>query len=337
MAKAKCTIGIALLILVFATLVFAQSAAKILTNADVIEMTRRGMSVAEITKTINSSQTNFDISYPAMLQLQQSGVDPAIGNLIMNVSVRKVVAGQLGVNGTMDLTLPPGVPTQSGQVPGQKQQVQVAQAMMLSDEEFKAQQDQVVQTLAEHGCFGPAGPKLKLTGGKAMMCQGVSSNMAPGTSAKNAGATTTMASGFMIGGEHSITSVSPTATLEIILGEVPGASVSEFKPLLVKLASSSYGRVVARTNMKVVAKFPIVRFETQIQDDVVPAEIVPNGGKEMAQESPVYTIKPAGPLAPGEYGIVLRRGGSPNMTIKNASNDPAMGIVQAVWDFRVEP
>ncbi len=331
----KHILSLTLWLLAIPSLLFAQAGAKPLTNADVIEMTKKGLSVAEITRVINSSQTNFDISYPAMLQLQQAGVDPAIGNLMMNRSVGKAVAAQLGGTTTMDITVPNEIPTTGGPH-GQKIQVNLAQAMAMSDDDFKAQQDQAVHLLAEHGCFGPGGPKVVLDGGKTMMCQGVSSNMAPGSSAKISGATTTMSSGFMIGGEHSITAVPASATFTIDLGEVPGASMAEFKPVLVRVASSTSGRIVSHTSMKVVAKFPAVRFETELQDDVVPTEVALDAGRAAAQGT-VYAIKPAGALPPGEYGIVLRKGGSPNMRIKDASHDPAMGIVQAVWDFRVAP
>lgn len=333
MKIAKHALSIVLLVWI-TSILFAQAAGK-LTNADVIDMTHKGMSVAEITHVIMSNPTNFDISYPAMLQLQQSGVDPAVGNLMMNVTVGKVVSAQLDGKTTMDVTLPPEVPLNGG-APGQQQKVSVAPTTMLSDDQFRAQQDQVVQTLAEHGCFGPDGPKLVMEG-RAMMCQGASSNMAPGSSASIAGATTSMSSGFLIGGNHSITTVPANANFEIDLGEVPGTSMAGFKPLLVRLASSSYGRIVSHTNMKVVAKFPMVRFETDLQDDVVPTIVALNSHRSLETSNLVYEIKPAAPLPPGEYGVVLRRDGSPNMRIRDASHDPAMGIVQAVWDFRVAP
>lgn len=329
-----------LLLVGWAAISGAQTTVKPLTNADVIAMTRKGMSVAEISNVLKSSPTNFDISYPAMLELQKAGVDPVIGNLMMQLTVNKTVMSQMKGKTTIDMPLPPGDPPPTGGKKGSggnKQQIKIDQAIMMTDDDFQAQQDKGMQILAEHGCFGPEGPKIVLQGGKTMFCQGVSSNMAPGSSAKISGATTAMSSGFLIGGEHAVMKVPASAVFEANLGDVPGVNMADFKPLLVKLASSPTGRIVSKTRMTVTAKFPVVRFETDLQDDVVPAAITFDTLKAMESANMCFVIKPLAPLPPGEYGIVLRRGGSPNMHIKDGKNDPAMGMVQAVWDFSVVP
>ena len=338
MTNTRKMVCLAVVALVVVAIAGAQTT-KPLTNGDVIEMTKKGMSVADITKAINSSPTNFDISYPAMLQLQQAGVDPVIGNLMLQVTVNKTVMTQLNGKTTIDMPIPPGGtvisgPTGSG-VPGtpqeQKQKIDLTQAMTLSDEQFKAQQDQAMQILAEQGCFGQGGPRIKLEpDGKLMPCQGASGNMAPGSKASIAGATTKMTSGFMIGGEHAITVVPPTAIFSYVHGELPKGNASEWEPVILKLTPVQGARIVARTTMRVTAKFPRLRWETQIYDSVM-------GSHNREHGSMGFLIIPSEPLPPGEYALVLRLHGLDNMVISDSANDPAMGIVQAVWDFRVEP
>lgn len=333
------TICTAVMILTLFAMAGAQTPAKLLTNADVIEMTKKGVSVADIAKAINSSQTNFDVSYPAMLELQRAGVAPVIGNLMLQLTVNKTVMAQLNGKTTIDMSMPPGGtvitgPTgsiDSGTPLGQKQTVDLSQSLSLTDEQFKAQQDQAMQILAEQGCFGKNGPRITLQpDGKLMPCQGASANMAPGSKASIAGPTTKMGSGFMIGGEHAITLVPPTAIFSYTFGELPGGDGPSWQPILVRLTPVDGARIVARTTMRVTAKVPLLKWETKIEDSAVPARSGEHG-------SMGYLIIPSEPLPPGEYAVVLRRNGLQNMVITDSKNDPAMGIVQAVWDFRVEP
>ncbi len=323
----------------------AQTPAKPLTNADIIEMSKKGMPVAAITIVITSSQTNFDISYPAMVELQKAGVDPVIGNLMLQVTVNKTVMAQLDGRTTIDMPMSPGGTVISGPIgstgqtgstvprtpQGQKQDIDLTQTLSLNDEQFKAQQDQAMEIIAEQSCFGQGGPRIKLEpDGKLMPCQGASGNMAPGSTASIAGPTTKMTSGFMIGGEHAITVVPPTAIFSFVHGQLPISNTNEWEPLLVKLTPIQGARIVARTIMRVTAKFPVLKWETQIEDSVVAARSGEHGTMG-------YLMIPTQPLPPGEYALVLRRHGLQNMLISDYRNDPAMGIVQAVWDFRVEP
>ncbi len=94
----------------------AQTPAKPLTNADIIEMSKKGMPVAAITRVITSSQTNFDISYPAMVELQKAGVDPVIGNLMLQITVNRTVMAQLDGKTTIDMPMSPGGTVISGPI-----------------------------------------------------------------------------------------------------------------------------------------------------------------------------------------------------------------------------
>ncbi len=319
-----------------------------LTNADVIQMTRRGMSVDEITHAIETSATDFDISYPAQLELQRTGVNPRIGNLMMQLTVRKLVAKNVGASGLNMPQLPPGItgpnntgppgrnpgspPPPSGPVPAT--QDSTLDVMDLSDGQFARQQQQARQILGNHGCFGPSGPKAYVAG-HVMVCQGTGSDMGPTSATFMASATTNAKGGLIIGGEHAIETVASDARFSIELGEVPGLDMNTFEPLIVRLGPSKASRTVTRTRMKIIVKLPNVLWQTQLQDDVVPTQLVaddhePGGGGIRR------VLKPAQPLTPGEYGIVLRRGGSPNMMIEDTKTDKAFAIVQAVWDFKVE-
>lgn len=69
------------LILILNFAVLAQS--ETLTNADIIEMSRAGLSKQVILQKIEKSQTNFDASKKALIELKAAGVDDEIIALIL--------------------------------------------------------------------------------------------------------------------------------------------------------------------------------------------------------------------------------------------------------------
>jgi hypothetical protein len=325
----------------------AQPDQKPLKNADVIAMTKSGLQESTIIGAIQANPTEFDVSASGLIALQQVGVSAKIMDAMLSAAAanRKPPAGTT----TPDVTTGPGTHAGTPPVPGQPS---VALLQSGSRQAVETEKSQLAQTKSKATSLGGLASDGVLN---QTLRAGVNTAVweAWTHTGSTLGGTAISETGSIVGGmmarrssskvtyvwalpaPHSTTQASTTPAFEVSVAGVAGVKADEYAPAIVKLAPTPNDwRLVGATEGKQdtmtnpALEWPVY---SSFIEDRVPAQI-----KNLAPGS--WQISVAGPLAPGEYGVVIRPlSRNKKFAGQDVGRSQGDGLLfNSVWSFAVK-
>lgn len=132
MSWQKCAIGLVLGV-ALASGIAAQTR-KALTNADVVTMTKQGFDASLIVKAIQTSQTDFDVSAQALVDLKAAGVDQSVMEAMLTAqSVKPAEVADAAAEATPAATGVAAVPDDTGVADATKRVCSAARGCLIRE------------------------------------------------------------------------------------------------------------------------------------------------------------------------------------------------------------
>lgn len=325
-----------------------QQTKKPLTNGDVVKMVRSGVPESVIVSAIQSRPADFDLSPDALIRLHRAGVTQKEMDAIMAASGNKPAPDSAASSGT-------GAPGARAQAPPpQKTKSKIPVVSMLQNgawQKLALEKTQLAQTKNKPTSM------TKLAADTALM-QGFQASVASATAraASHIGSAGSVL-GQSAGGFSAIlgqrkpkmtyvwaipnpasTNVLQTDAPEfsVSFSGVPGVNADEFEPAIVKLTPAQNAwRLVGATQGKEDATSSFSA-DWQIYSGFLEERV---NIKSQKLGPGQYQISPASPLAPGDYGVVVR---PLSKSKKFSGGDVARGqgeglMFDSVWSFQLPP
>ncbi|NWG14773.1 MAG: hypothetical protein HXY20_14705 [Acidobacteria bacterium] len=280
-----------------------------MTNAAVVSMVKGGMPESLIVSTIQSSETQFDVSPQGLAELKTAGVGKKVMDAMVAAEARKQAAAASSAGA--------GAATAAAShAPLQQPYVRLLQEK--AKHSLAAERAQIAQVKTKNQDLSSLAAETLAF----QVAQGLAAEAATQAAARSgsaaAGAWGGAASGVMGGlfkkKPPTLTYVwgvpGPTPSnalptdnpkFEIVCDAVPGVNADEYTPVLVKL-------VPAKNNWRLVGAGRGKEDATQSTDWDVYSSFVEQKvpAKINKTASGRFELEPSGPLAPGEYALVLR-------------------------------
>ncbi|GAC1661828.1 MAG: hypothetical protein NVS9B4_14620 [Candidatus Acidiferrum sp.] len=315
-----------------------------LTNDDVIKMVKSKLPETTIVNAIQASDTNFDVSANGLIALQKAGITQPVMNAMIAASSKKHDAATAAPAATAAAAAPaaaagPAVGTlkvvlvENGkQQPLPLEKTQLAQtkskASSLSslstdaalNQVFQAGVNEVAWEALSHGGYG--GYTGVSAAGSVM--SGIMSRKKPNVTYV-----------WALPGPASSNVVSSLPTLDVTYSGIPGVNADQYEPAIVKLAPTSNNwRLIGAAQGKADA-LQSSDSDWDVYSTFVEEKVATQTKK---LETGHVQITPAGPMAAGQYAVVLR----PQVKAKkfagaDVGKDQGEGLMfDSAWSFTVK-
>jgi hypothetical protein len=328
--------------LVLVLQVSAQQSQKPLTNADVTKMAKSGLPESTIVGAIQANDTTFDVSADRLIELQRSGVPQAVINAMLAATANR--RGQSGAprsstaSGPGSSSVAPGLPSATLLQDGSKaniaaEKTQLAQTNAKASSLGSLASDSVLNHAFRSGVNVAAWQAWEHSGMLASYGLQEGGGVVSALMSKRRSTVTYV---WALPAPNSSTSVqSNTPAFEVNFADVPGIIAEDYEPAIVKLTRTlNNWRLVGATQGNADAMagtYMDWQMYSSFVEDRVPAQTKKTATGQVH-------ISPARPLAPGEYGVVLRpfskfakfSGGDV------ARNQGAGLLFNTVWSFTVK-
>lgn len=337
--------GMAAAIAAMACCVAAQQAQKPLTNVDVIEMAKAGLSESVVVATIQANPGTYDTSTDGVIELKKNGVTDS--------EIKAILAVQQGGNGTSAAVLANGGGAQAppATLGPRWQMPTVMLEQGAGAQEIPREKTQLAETKTKPQSMASLAGDSAVTQG---IQAGVNDATYSAASRMNSivGGTAVQGSGSILGGMLSSrkpmvtyvwgvagptsANVLQTATprFSVNFAGAPGVNPADFAPEIVRLTpAQNTCRLVGATRGKEDARSHDAA-DWEIYSGFV-EDPVATGVHKTAQGQ--YEISPQSPLYPGEYAVVLRPvSRSKKFSGGDVSRGQGAGMMfDTVWTFQV--
>jgi len=318
----------------------AQDAQKPLTNIDIINMVKAGLTESAILATIRSNPANYDLSPDGLIKLHAAKVTE-------NEMQAMITASGRGTSSTPPAAAPPNAAAPPSTKKSRLPVISVVQNG--AEQKLSLEKTQLAQTKNKPVSMAKlAGDTAMLQGMQATMNTAtaqVASHMgAAGGTLGQVGGTF---SGILAQRKPEVTYVwgvlnpvssavlsTDTPQVSLDFSTVPGVNPDEFEPVLIKLTPAQNAfRLVGATRGKEDA------LSSSATDWEIYSGFVEDRVKIQSQKQGPgrYQISPAASLLPGEYGVVLR---PISKNKKFSGGDVARNqgdgfMFDSVWSFQV--
>lgn len=343
----------------------------LLTNAEIVKMVKAGLDESTILKVIAASDSDFDVSVDGLLALKEAGVSSAVMDAMLAAKTKKStpttavtvvpnvpssvsarpqstmtppvggapmtpqmaammsqMGGMSGMGGTM--FVPPALPKinlllGTDQKPMTSSMAQMAQSATKGGPSAGSAAGSTLRSFVTEGLSFAAIAGGGMFAGPAM---GIASGMMGGMMGGHHGMPTTTYIWALPG--HTASYVMPTTrpTFDLEFGNIAGLDPDRYEPVLVHLPQTKDNyRLVGATKQKMSYMGP-GQPQSMIDEERTPLQATRLGRGHMQ-------LEPAVPLAPGEYGLVLRptRADKPKKGVSQSGAE--QGVFYSVWDFSV--
>ena len=320
----------------------AQPRRSALTNAAVVSMVKGGMPESLIVSTIQSSETEFDVSPQGLAALKEAGVGKRVMEVMVAAEARKEAAPASSAGTGAAKAAPSRAPLQQpyvqlvqekakrnlaaerAQIALVKTKNQDLNSLASETLAFQLMQGLAAEASAQAAARSGSGAAGALGGAASGMMGGIFKKKPP---------TLTYVWGVP-GPTPSNALPTDNPKFEIACEAVPGVNAEEFTPVLVKL-------VPAKDNWRLVGSGKGKEDATQSADWDVYSSFVEQKvpAKVNKTASGRFELEPASPLAPGEYALVLRPL-SRNKKFVGADLTSSQGdglVFNSAWTFSIHP
>ncbi len=344
----------------------------LLTNAEIVKMVKAGLQDSTILSVIAASDSDFDVSVDGLLALKEAGVSAPVMDAMLAAKSKKRTP-PAAATAVSSVSPSPGAMPQSTMTQGYGSTTMTPQmAAMMT--QMGGMPGMGMSSIGGTMFVPPALPKINLllgsdqkpmTSSMAQMAQsatkgGPGAGSATGSTLRSfvteglsfatiagggmfAGPAMGIASGMM-GGHHGVptttyvwalpghaaTYVMPTTRpkFDLEFGNIAGLDPDRYEPALVHLPQTKDNyRLVGATKQKTSYMGP-GQPKSMIDEERTPLQTT-------RLERGHVQLEPAAPLAPGEYGLVLRptRADKPKKGV--AQTGAEQSVFYSVWDFSV--
>lgn len=343
----------ALLILVLSAalcpVMMGQKSQKPLSNADVIKMVKNGLPESVILSSIQSSAAHFDLSPNGLISLHKAGVSQKIMDAMMAAGGSKPPAEAAAhPSGAAAAT----ARAQAPPPPQTKSKIPVVLALQNGAwEKLAVEKAQLAQTKTKPTSMAKLAADSALLQGFQATVNSATAEVASHVGSRTAGSALGQAgsvfSGVLAQRKPKVTYVwaiaNPAASnvlqedtpeFAVSFAGLPGVNAEEFEPALVKLTPAQNAfRLVGATQGKEDATSSFSA-DWEIYSGFLEERVKIRSQKIGDGQ---YEISPASPLAPGEYGVVVR---PTSKSKKFSGGDVARyqgeGMMfDSVWSFQV--
>ena len=341
MSKRQILVGLITCGLVIAAALSAQPKKSALTNAAVVSMVKGGMPESLIVSTIQSSETQFDVSPQGLAELKAAGISKKVMDAMVAAEARKQAAPASSASA--------GAGAPAARAPLQQPYVQLLQEK--AKRSLSAEQAQIAQVKTKNQDLNSLAAETLAF----QVVQGLATEAATQAAARSGsaaagawgGAASSMMGGLFkkkpptltyvwgVPGPNSSNAL-PTNSpkFEIAYDAVPGVNAEEYTPVLVKLVptKNNWRLVGAGKGKEDAAQSADWDVYSSFVEQKVPATVNKSASGR-------FELAPASPLAPGEYALVLR----PLARNKKfagtelTSNQGEGRLFNAVWTFSLRP
>jgi hypothetical protein len=346
----------------------------LLTNAEILKMVKAGLQDSTILSVIAASDSDFDVSVDGLLALKEAGVSAPVMDAMLAAKSKKptpaqaprvvssispspgalpqsamtqgygsttmtpqmaVMMSQMGGMGGMSgmggtMFVPPALP-KINLLLGTDQKLmtssmaQMAQSATKGGPSAGSAAGSTLRTFVTQGLSFAAIAGGGMFAGPAM---GIASGMMGGMMGGHHGMPTTTYVWALPG--HTASYVMPTTRpkFDLEFGNIAGLDPDRYEPVLVHLPQTRDNyRLVGATKQKMSYMGP-GQPQSMIDEERTPLQATRLGRGHMQ-------LEPAAPLAPGEYGVVLRptRADKPKKGVSQSGAE--QGVFYSVWDFSV--
>jgi hypothetical protein len=344
----------------------------LLTNAEIVKMVKAGLQDSTILSVISASDSDFDVSVDGLLALKEAGVSTPVMDAMLAAKSKKRTPpaaatvspspgampqsamtqgygsttmtpqmaammtqmggmpgmGMSGMGGTM--FVPPALPKISLLL-GSDQKPMISSMAQMAQSATKGGPGAGSATGSTLRSFVTEGLSFATIAGGGMFAgpaMGIASGMMGGMMGGHHGMPTTTYVWALAG--HSASYVMPTTRpkFDLEFGNIAGLDPDRYEPALVHLPQTKDNyRLVGATKQKTSYMGP-GQPQSMIDEERTPLQTTRLGRGHLQ-------LEPAAPLAPGEYGLVLRptRADKPKKGVSQTG--PEQSVFYSVWDFSV--
>jgi hypothetical protein len=318
---------------------------KPLTNADVTRMVKSGFGEGVIINAIQASDTQFDVSLDALFRLKEAGVSQKIIEAMQSSAARQQAAP---VSAAQPSSAAPALSALGSQA-------QLTQPYVLYGEQSKtsipassptiiqtkAKGDSVPALLADSAVRDIASDAIISAAARSVLAApGIASlpiigmaGMAVLSLPKVFGGEPTYTFVYALGGRRAPSVVSTASPhFEVVFSDVVGANPDEFEPVLVKISPTDNNwRLIGAQKAKAKQFQSNDPSELNFIEERIPISVT------KLERGRVVVTPQQQPLAPGEYGLVLRPASrARKVSLKGIASRQGEGLLLGlVWDFSV--
>jgi hypothetical protein len=352
---------IALIYAAITAIASAQTPSPGLTNDEVIAMFKGGLGETTIISAIQSQDTNFDISAKGLLELKRGGIPSKIMDAVINAASKHKAAAEAATKAQAEaeakakasvvapagITSPilPGMPSVLMVEAGQKQPLpightQIAQtktkvsslAALTRDGTLPQAMGGVAQGAAAAGAM-TGSSKLAST---MLMANPMIGGAMMASQLYAAHHKSTVTEVWVVPGPKSETVIhNPQPAFEVHYDNIPGISVDEYEPVLLKLESAPNNfRLVGATEAKQDA-LQSSTADWGIYSSFVEERIAAQATKAAPGS---YRLQASSALQPGEYAVALRPiNKDKKFSGTSVSQNTGDGLFfNSVWSFELQ-
>ncbi len=345
----------------------------LLTNAEIVKMVKAGLQDSTILSVIAASDSDFDVSVDALLALKEAGVSAVVMDVMLGAKSKKrtpppappvasasppsgampqsammqgygntmmapqmaAMMSQMGGMGGMSgmggvMFVPPALPKinlllGTDQKPMTSSMAQMAQSATKGGPSAGSAAGSTLRSFVTEGLSFAAIAGGGMFAGPAM---GIASGMMGGMMGGHHGMPTTTYVWALPG--HSASYVMPTTRpkFDLEFGNIAGLDPDRYEPVLVHLPQTKDNyRLVGATKQKMSYVGP-GQPQSMIDEERTPLQATRLGRGHMQ-------LEPAAPLAPGEYGLVLRPTRADKLKKGVSQTGAEQGVFYSVWDFSI--
>jgi hypothetical protein len=339
----------------------------LITNAEIVKMVKAGLQDSTILSVIAASDSDFDVSVDGLLALKEAGVSGPVMDAMLAAKSKKQtpaptvtvvpnvpsspsampqsamtpqmaammsqfgaagMGGMSGISGTM--YVPPALPKinlllGTDQKPMTSSMAQMAQSTTKGGPSAGSAAGSTLRSFVTEGLSFAAIAGGGMFAGPAM---GIASGMMGGTMGGHHGMPTTTYIWALPG--HTASYVMPTTRpkFDLEFGSIAGLDPDRYEPVLVHLPQTKDNyRLVGATKQKMSYMGP-GQPQSMIDEERTPLQAT-------RLERGHMQLEPAAPLAPGEYGLVLRPTKAEKPKKGMSQSGAEQGVFYSVWDFSI--